>query len=156
MTFEEILARDGHLVYKTRGRSMEPLLRQDRDLVEIRVPGARLNRFDVALYRRGPAYVLHRVVEVRPEGYLIRGDNTFVLETVPDSAVIGVLASFVRKGKPHTVTERGYLRYVRFWNGIYPLRACWARVRTVGVHLARKLGLLPTLRRLLGRGGPRA
>ena len=31
-SFEEILARDGVLVYKTRGRSMEPLLREGRDI----------------------------------------------------------------------------------------------------------------------------
>ena len=36
MTFEDILARDGKLVYKTRGVSMEPMLRQNRDLVVIR------------------------------------------------------------------------------------------------------------------------
>ena len=32
-TFEEVLTKDGYLVYTTRGRSMEPLLRQNRDLV---------------------------------------------------------------------------------------------------------------------------
>ena len=31
-TFEDLLGRDGVLVYKTRGVSMEPMLRQDRDL----------------------------------------------------------------------------------------------------------------------------
>ena len=32
-SFEEILARDGRLIYKTRGVSMLPMLHQDRDLV---------------------------------------------------------------------------------------------------------------------------
>ena len=31
LTMEELLARDGKLVYRTRGVSMEPMLRQDRD-----------------------------------------------------------------------------------------------------------------------------
>ena len=35
LTFENILDRDGILVYKTKGVSMRPLLRQDRDLVVI-------------------------------------------------------------------------------------------------------------------------
>lgn len=64
MTFEDILARDGKLVYKTRGVSMEPMLRQNRDLVVIRVPSSRLKKYDVALYKRGDNYVLHRVVGV--------------------------------------------------------------------------------------------
>ncbi len=35
MTFEDLLARNGYLMYKTRGVSMEPMLRENRDLVII-------------------------------------------------------------------------------------------------------------------------
>ncbi|MBQ7195753.1 MAG: hypothetical protein IJS07_09010 [Bacteroidales bacterium] len=45
--FEELLARDGYLVYKTHGVSMEPMLRQNRDLVTIRVPASHLKKYDV-------------------------------------------------------------------------------------------------------------
>jgi signal peptidase I len=99
MTFEDVLARDGYLVYRTRGRSMEPMLRQDRDLITARVPTGRLKKYDVALYKRGSAYVLHRVVGVRPDHYLIRGDNTYAIERVPDEAVIGVLSAFLRNSR---------------------------------------------------------
>ena len=111
LTFEDILSHDGTLVYRTRGVSMEPMLRQNRDLVVIRVPSSRLRKFDVALYRRGRNYVLHRVIKVCDGHYLIRGDNTYAVETVPDSAVIGVLTGFQRKGKEHDVSERGYRLY---------------------------------------------
>ena len=140
-SFEEILARDGVLVYKTSGVSMKPMLRQNRDLVTVRTPSSRLKRFDVALYRRGGDYVLHRVIKVRDGHYLIRGDNTFKLENVPDDAVIGVLTDFVRKGKEHGVTERGYRAYVRVWNLIYPFRALFARLRGIAGRAARKLGI---------------
>ena len=79
MKLEEILTRDGKLVYRTKGVSMEPMLRQNRDLVVISVPSSRLRKYDVALYRRGGSYVLHRVIDVKDDGYLIRGDNTFSL-----------------------------------------------------------------------------
>ncbi len=39
-TFESLLARDGWLVYKTRGISMQPMLHENRDLVIISVPKA--------------------------------------------------------------------------------------------------------------------
>ena len=152
-TFESLLARDGYLVYKTRGVSMEPMLRQNKDLVTIRVPVSRLQKYDVALYRRGDAYVLHRVIGVTPDHYRIRGDNTYAVETVPDSAVIGVLTGFQRKGKPHAVTERGYRLYARLWHGIYPLRAGYTRLRRLAVRAARRLGLLPFIKRLLRKGG---
>ena len=37
-TFEEILEKDGKLVYKTKGVSMNPMLYQNRYLVVIEVP----------------------------------------------------------------------------------------------------------------------
>ncbi len=129
-TFEEILQKDGKLVYKTKGVSMNPMLYQNRDLVVIEVFEGRLKKFDVALYRRGPSYVLHRVIGVNGDGtYSIRGDNTYSIETVPEQAVLGVLTSFVRNGKQYSVTDKGYMRYVRFWNAVYPLRSFYMRTR---------------------------
>ena len=144
--FEELLARDGVLVYRTRGVSMEPMLRQNRDLVVIRVPASRLKKYDVALYRRGDAYVLHRVIEDRGDHYLIRGDNTYALEKVQDSAVIGVLTGFQRKGKTIDVESRGYRIYVQFWNAVYPLRVLRFRSRRLAVKAARRLGVLPLIK----------
>ena len=64
-TFKEVLARDGVLVYRTRGVSMEPMLRLGRDLVTIRAakPGERFHENDVVLYYQAVGrYVLHRIV----------------------------------------------------------------------------------------------
>lgn len=149
--FEDLLQKDGRLVYKTKGTSMEPMLRQNRDLVIIEVPSSRLNKYDVALYRRGEQYVLHRVIGVADGYYRIRGDNTYAVERIPFENVIGVLKSFNRKGKTHVVTERGYRFYARFWNAIYPLRALRIRVRRLLIAAARKLGILPFLKKLLKR-----
>ena len=77
MTFEEILEKDGRLVYRFRGVSMKPMLYQNRDLVVIEKVKDRLKKGDVVLYRRGKDYVLHRIVRVSEDGYVIRGDNTY-------------------------------------------------------------------------------
>ena len=151
MTFEEILARDGRLIYKTRGFSMLPMLHQNQDLVVIHVPDGRLKKYDVALYKRGKAYILHRVIGVYEGGYDIRGDNTFAIEKVPDEAVIGVLTAFVRKGKSYEATDRGYLCYVHFWCAIYPLRAGYRRCRILALKVAQKLGITPVLKKILRR-----
>ena len=122
-TFEELLDRDGKIVYKTHGSSMRPMLRQDRDLVIIRVPASRLKKYDVALYRRNGDYVLHRVIGVKEDHYLIRGDNTYRIETVPEENVIGVLAGFQRNGKEISTDSIGYRIYGRGWHAVFPLRA---------------------------------
>ena len=151
-TFEDLLAADGKLVYKTHGTSMEPMLRQDRDIVIVKVPEGRLKVNDVALYRRGPKYVLHRVIAVCDGYYLIRGDNTYATEKVPDSAVIGVLSAFKRKGKDYSVTDPSYLRYVRRRNATYPVRRICYGIYVRLKRCAKKLGLAPLLKKLLRRG----
>ena len=122
MNFEDVLAQDGRLVYKTFGASMKPMLYPNRDLVSIIVPDGQLKKYDVALYTRGDRYVLHRVIGVRETIYLIRGDNTYTLEEGPFQNVIGVLESFVRNGKQISVKDRRYRIYVRIWNLLYPAR----------------------------------
>ena len=155
MAFEDILARDGYLVYRTKGVSMEPMLRQNRDLVVIRAPSSCLKKYDVALYKRGSVYVLHRVIGVKDDHYLIRGDNTYVVETVPDSAVIGVLDGFLRKGRQISADAGGYQMYVRLWDAAYPIRLWGFRCRRLAVKTARRLGILPLLKKVMGKPGDR-
>lgn len=154
-TFEEILARDGRLIYKTKGFSMQPMLTQNRDLVIIETFEGRLKPYDVALYKRGKQYVLHRVLSLGEGVYYIRGDNTYMIETVPDTNVLGVLTGFVRNGKSHLVTEPGYRFYSRFWHKIYPLRAFQMRCRRRLRNLLAKTGLLEPAKKLLKKLGLR-
>lgn len=138
--FEELLRRDGYLVYKTRGVSMRPLFRENRDLVTIRPLTGRLQKYDVPLYRRrGGGYLLHRVIGFKDGCYIIRGDNTFVREIVPESMVVGVLTEFKRKQKKHTVDETGYRVYARVWHFIYPVRLVLHKLRRLGGKIKRAL-----------------
>lgn len=154
-TFEEILSRDGRLVYKTKGVSMKPMLYQNRDLVIIETFKGRLKPYDVALYKRGSNYVLHRVLSLGDGVYYIRGDNTYSIETVPEGNVLGVLTGFVRNGKQHTVTEPGYRFYSRFWHMIYPLRVFRLRLRSRLKKLLAKMGLLEPIKKVLRKTGLR-
>ena len=98
LKIEDVLREKGVYVGPTVGGSMLPMLKSRRDTVVIRPKTERLNRLDVALYRRGEAYVLHRVLAREEGGYLIRGDNCYSDEHIPENAVFGVLTEFFRKG----------------------------------------------------------
>ena len=134
---------DKHGVYAsiTSGTSMRPLFKTHRDMVIIEKPKGELKKYDVALYhsKTGNDYVLHRVIAVREEDYVIRGDNTFVKEYVPKKAIVGVLTVFNRKGKRHSTEDLGYRIYSVIWNFIYPLRFVFRCFRTVLAKVYRKI-----------------
>lgn len=124
ISFEEELEKSGKLVYTTVGVSMRPLIKQDRDIAIISKPRERLKKFDVALYKRpNGQYVLHRVVKVLGNGYVILGDNCISKEyNIKDSQILGVLTSLNRNGKEIDLNSFGYKLYVRARYAHYPVR----------------------------------
>ena len=146
---EDILAQDGILVYGIKGKSMKPMLRPGRDAVIIKPPECVIKKNDVVLYKHDNAYVLHRVIDVKNPYYLIRGDNTYSMELVPASDVKGILVAFRHGGRDHTVSEKGYRFYVRFWNIIYPVRLPLARLIRIFKKAANRAGISSYLKRLL-------
>ena len=137
---ESELLTHGYYASNTLGVSMEPLFRTHRDMIVVKRPDAPLKKYDVALYvtPRGK-YILHRVLKVKENEYLIRGDNTYSIEHVPKEWVIGVLVKFNRKGHTHTVDELSYRMYARFWHFIYPLRLVYRKVRSLLGRIYRKI-----------------
>ena len=113
-SFEEIINRDGQLIYTNVGDSMQPLIRQDRDLLIIEKSEGRLKKYDVPLYKRDSGqYVLHRILKVRKDDYVICGDNRYCKEYgISDRHIIGVLTAVVRSGKEISVNDWRYKLYV--------------------------------------------
>lgn len=132
--FEEILNTQGKLIYTNTGVSMMPLLRQHRDLLIISpAPEGRLKRWDVPLYKRDNGqYILHRVLRVRKDDYVLCGDNQWFLEEgITDRHIIGVLEAVnrdgriipLRSGSEYGKVPFGYRLYVFLWCAFFPLRA---------------------------------
>ncbi len=140
MIEQELLER-GKFAYTTKGVSMRPLLRQNRDLIIIhKRPEERLKKYDTALFKRDNGdYVLHRVIRVREHDYIICGDNLEQMEPVREDQILGVLFEMVRNGKTISVNDFGYLLYVHFWWDAYPIRFFLRRVYRLGRRAARKL-----------------
>ncbi len=111
-TIEEVIKETGKYIGPTVGVSMLPMLKNRRDTIVVKAKTERLQPLDVALYKRGDAYILHRVLKVTDSGYIIRGDNCYSDEIVPEETVLGVLTEFFRKDKHFYCTDEKYLRYV--------------------------------------------
>ncbi|SEH88074.1 hypothetical protein SAMN02910265_03176 [Ruminococcus flavefaciens] len=124
-TFEEQLAKNGKFIYTNKGDSMMPLIKQGSDLLIIEPVHGRLKKYDVPLYKRDSGqYVLHRILKVRKNDYVICGDNRWIKEYgICDRHIIGVLTAVVRNGKEVSVHDRKYKLYVHLWCDFFPVRA---------------------------------
>lgn len=140
-TYEEYLEENGQLTYKNVGVSMLPLLKQGRDLFTLnRKTSERCKKYDVVLYRRPPdKYVLHRIIEVREEDYVIRGDNCINNEYgITDKDILGVMTSFIHKGKEYSVNDFRYKVYYVLRCKLYFFRLFKFKLKRILKGLVKK------------------
>lgn len=130
-TFEEEILRTGKLIYTNVGDSMMPIIRQNRDLLIIEKVNGRLKKYDVPLYKRDSGqYVLHRILKVRKNDYVMCGDNRWQKEYgITDRHIIGVLTGIVRGGKTISVDDKKYRLYVHLWCDFFHVRALILRAK---------------------------
>lgn len=141
-TFEQVLQEHGQLVYTNVGDSMWPLLHEGRDLMVIdKKPEGRMKKYDAILYKRPCGkYIMHRILKVRQDDYVLCGDNRWLREFgVKDEWILGVLTAVVRKGKRVSVTNWKYRLYVHIWCDFYWIRAFILRGWGVLRKIVRKI-----------------
>ena len=117
---EELLSR-GAIAFVPSGNSMWPTLKNRAQPVIVEKKTQRLKKYDVGFYiRTNGTYVLHRVMEVLPDGYLMIGDSQFNTEKVLEDQVFGVMKGFYRKKKGEkyqyvSCDDKKYLKKIDKW-----------------------------------------
>jgi hypothetical protein len=139
----ETLKHSGEVVIAVTGNSMLPLLRNRGDKVRLIKPTENpLKKWDIILFLRSDgAYILHRIVSVKKDGYVVIGDNQWIKEyPVLPSQVIGVVSGMWRKGKYLSCDSSCYQLYSRIWTGTYPIRWLFFRSRQFFLRILKGLG----------------
>ncbi len=132
VAYEELLERDGKVITHVVGYSMLPLLHNRESIVIVEaVEKVPPKKKDVVLYKTGGTYILHRVMKINPEEYLIRGDNTWMTEHVPKNALLATMTGFYRKaeGKLITRDNPGYRIYCMMLPGIRWMRRAGSKIK---------------------------
>ncbi len=121
-SIEQTIDEKGSLLIIPYGHSMWPLLRSGIDPVYLKKPVI-LRKYDVILFRRNQAQlVLHRIVAVGKDSYLICGDAESGREWIRPEQVKAVMGGFYR-GKAYIGCDHPLYRiYVQLWCAAYPLR----------------------------------
>lgn len=125
LSIKEILDKCGTYTGLTMGSSMWPLIHQQKDNIIVVKPDGRLKKYDIALYVTDYGkYVMHRVVEVHSDHYIITGDNLLKKEYVTDDMICGRLAGFYKNGKKYIDCDNNkwYKFYSKIWVALKPIR----------------------------------
>ena len=128
-TVGETLSHKDEAATLTSGCSMRPMLREHKDIVVIKKLDAPLKKGDAVVYPgNNNQYVLYRILRIKGDMLIIRGDNNFFIEKVSKDKIIGILKEFYRDGKYYncekSVTYKLYSWYIR---NSYPLRYIWRK-----------------------------
>ncbi len=123
-SFKEQLEERGKIIYTNVGTSMMPLLRQHRDVMIIERPNGRLKKYDCPLYIRPDGkHILHRILKVRKDDYVICGDHCTKKEYgITDSDIIGVMTGIIRDGKELDFKSLSYKLYYHLWCDFFYIR----------------------------------
>lgn len=124
---KEQLNSGGTVVFKPKGTSMLPLIRQGIDSVVLTKNTDKLKKYDIPLYRRKDnSFILHRIVRVCKDGsYTMCGDNQTVFETgIYDSDIIGVVIGVYRKDKLVLIKSLRFWLYSRL---LVPIKRLWRK-----------------------------
>ncbi len=123
-SIEELLEENGKHFQTTVGDSMEPMLRNRKNIVEIVRPTRPLKRYDLPLYRRPDGqYVLHRILKVKKDIVITCGDNRYSRERVPKEWIVGVMNGYYKNEKYISERSFKYRLYVHLICDFFYLRA---------------------------------
>lgn len=106
--------------FTVKGNSMYPLLRGNRDEVEV-VKCDSIGKYDIVLYKRNDgSYVLHRVLKKDNETLSIAGDFESELEhPVYENQVIAKVDNIIRDGiKVISCKSNAYKLYCVVWTAV--------------------------------------
>ena len=128
---EKYINENGEFIAIPVGTSMYPMLRNRRDSVYlVRYDKSGLKKYDLPVYKRSDgSQIMHRCLGKTENGYIMCGDNQWVLEHgVQEEQIIAVAKGFYRDEKYIPNDALLYKLYYKFWCRSLKLRMYMLRV----------------------------
>lgn len=113
---KEQINQEGYSIIRPKGYSMWPFIKNEKTIAVIRKFNNNVDVYDVIFYKRASgAYVLHRVIDVCIDGFVVCGDSQVNTEKVMRENVIGVLTELINDNEVVFIRSKKHLRRVKFW-----------------------------------------
>ena len=96
--FEEVLEKEGELIYTNVGYSMYPLIRQREDILKI-IKTDNYKKGDIVLYKSDiDHYVLHRILKIKKDKIILAGDYNYRKDKpITKDKLLGLLVTITKK-----------------------------------------------------------
>lgn len=106
------------------GVSMTPFLGHHRDTILFKKPDRALRKGDMVFYQRWTGqYVMHRICNVKEDGYYIVGDaQTEIDGPIKEEQIFGLITKVQRKGKWIGPENFWWKFFEKVWLNIIPVR----------------------------------
>lgn len=111
---EEVILSGGEFHFTPYGTSMLPLIRPGQDSVVFVLPDE-LKKTDIVLYkRRDGSFILHRIMLIQKDNYIMCGDNQNYLERdIKREQILALVKDIYRDGKKVNTETDEYRKYIK-------------------------------------------
>lgn len=103
------------VIFSPSGTSMLPLIRPDKDTVMLKKAPEKLKKYDLPLYlREDGRFILHRVVGIKNDGYVMCGDNQYEREYgIKNEQILAIACGIRREDEVISADSKKYLNYCK-------------------------------------------
>lgn len=112
---EENLIKNKMVVTQVSGKSMQPFLNNGDKVVISYTNNFKI--LDICLAKTGKKYILHRLIKINGDEYVLKGDNNYKVEKVKKLNILGVLSGYYKNDKFIELNDEinnKYYRYSKF------------------------------------------
>ena len=114
---ESEIAEGKSVRFKVKGSSMFPLLRNEKDEVCLSPLTADPKMMDIVLFRFKGKHILHRIIDIKGDTYIIQGDGIYMSsEYCRRQDIVGIVTSLHKVGcKPISTSSALYRFFSVLW-----------------------------------------
>ena len=130
------IEKKGAISIIPKGNSMWPFLKNGKQSVIIEKVSEKPCKYDVIMYSRPTGeMVLHRIIEVLDNSFVVSGDSHLTVEEVELSQVFGVMTGFFKKNQYLSAKDEKYLKSVEKWYSKKTARKIRIKLFYLGVRI---------------------
>lgn len=127
---EEEIKEGKSVTIPFKGNSMYPFIRSDKYIITLTPIKEELKINDIALFKYRGEHLLHRLIEIKGNKYLFRGDGSIIQEELVERAdIIAILARITTlDGKECRRDTFFWKQSHKLWQKLFPIRRYLIRI----------------------------